>query len=96
MLLVLGSNPWTLDLFPVPWMSWLLATQFFLFALRTLLGASPLLELNIKVSSNILGWLLCIPILSLIITGLLAMLRQGRKGSVHLVAVIGLVPRRYY
>lgn len=45
------------------------------FLMVTLLGASPLLELDIKVSSNILGWLLCIPILSLILTGLVAMLR---------------------
>jgi len=57
--------------------------SYFVLDLRTLLGASPLLELDIKVSSNILGWLLCIPILSLILTGLVAMLRQGWKGSVQ-------------
>eukprot|EP00434_Breviolum_minutum_P036186 symbB.v1.2.032056.t1/scaffold3795.1/size50223/4 len=45
------------------------------FLMVTLLGAAPLLELNVKLSSSILGWLLCIPIFCLITTGLFAMLR---------------------
>ena len=34
-----------------------------------LLGAAPLLSINLKNSSQVLGWLLCIPIFALLLVG---------------------------
>lgn len=38
-----------------------------------LLGAAPLLEINIDTSSEALGWLLCVPVVGLVVPGFLAL-----------------------